>query len=321
MNNKEKCILLIIPYFGKFPNYFELYLFSIKNNSTIDFLFITDDHTKYNYPSNAKVVYKTFDEVRNMFKRTFNLKVDIASPYKLCDYRPFYNCVFKKYTLGYDYVGWCDVDVIFGDIRKFISKIDLDSYSKFFDSGSFSFIRNNDMIANLLVNAPISPYYYSISDCIALKDKTIHYDEYNGINRVLFENNYDRFTDFDAFADVFFLKDDFYLTNAFFEAGNEKWVFKYENGTLIGINEDGLEKEFMYVHLQKRKMEYNGLLDNYYIVPNKFIKNWDYKFDQKNIKSVKEKDNKNDFYYSKDYLLNYINDNFELFIDDISKKM
>lgn len=32
--------LIIIPYFGKFSNYFDLYLYSISRNEDIDFLFL-----------------------------------------------------------------------------------------------------------------------------------------------------------------------------------------------------------------------------------------------------------------------------------------
>ena len=37
-------IALVIPYFGKFNNYFHLWLESAKRNSTIDFHIYTDQH-------------------------------------------------------------------------------------------------------------------------------------------------------------------------------------------------------------------------------------------------------------------------------------
>lgn len=42
--------LIIIPYFGKFSNYFDLYLYSISRNEDIDFLFFTDADVA-SYPS------------------------------------------------------------------------------------------------------------------------------------------------------------------------------------------------------------------------------------------------------------------------------
>ena len=43
-------IVMILPYFGKLPNYFDLWLQSAEKNSTIDWLIYTDDFTAYNYP-------------------------------------------------------------------------------------------------------------------------------------------------------------------------------------------------------------------------------------------------------------------------------
>lgn len=55
-------IIVVIPYFGKFNSYFNLFLKSIEYNSTVDFLIITDDKRNFDYPSNVKVVYSSFEE-------------------------------------------------------------------------------------------------------------------------------------------------------------------------------------------------------------------------------------------------------------------
>ena len=41
--------ILIIPYFGKFNNYFELWLKSCEYNTDFDWLIFTDDKTNYQY--------------------------------------------------------------------------------------------------------------------------------------------------------------------------------------------------------------------------------------------------------------------------------
>ena len=45
----------------------------------------------------------------------------VNSPYKLCDYKPVYGLIFDEDLQDYDFWGHCDVDLIFGDIRKFIN--------------------------------------------------------------------------------------------------------------------------------------------------------------------------------------------------------
>lgn len=51
-----KKIILILPYFGKLPNFFYLWLQSAINNSTIDFLIVTDCVIQYEIESNIKIL-------------------------------------------------------------------------------------------------------------------------------------------------------------------------------------------------------------------------------------------------------------------------
>ena len=60
----DKKICLIILYFGKLPNYFDLWLNSCKYNSSIDFLIFTDDRTEYDYPKNVRVIYTSFEKIK-----------------------------------------------------------------------------------------------------------------------------------------------------------------------------------------------------------------------------------------------------------------
>ena len=59
-----KKIAYVILYFGKFNDFFPLWLKSCKENPTIDFLIFTDDRTNYNYPKNVKVNYFTFEQIK-----------------------------------------------------------------------------------------------------------------------------------------------------------------------------------------------------------------------------------------------------------------
>ena len=48
-----KSIILIVPYFGKWPVWFEAHLISISRNREVDWLFITDCEIPVNYPQNV----------------------------------------------------------------------------------------------------------------------------------------------------------------------------------------------------------------------------------------------------------------------------
>ena len=125
-----KSIAYVLPYFGKFPKGFELFLLSCKNNSTIDWLIFTDDRTEYDYPSNVKVTYYTFEEIKDKVQKNFNFKIVLDKPYKFCDYKPAYGEIFSEELKGYDFWGMCDLDLAWGDIRKFITDDLLNKYER-----------------------------------------------------------------------------------------------------------------------------------------------------------------------------------------------
>ena len=63
-------IVFICPYFGKLPkNQFPLWLKSCKYNYNIDWIIFTDDKTKYDYPTNVKVIYMKFDEFKDILQK------------------------------------------------------------------------------------------------------------------------------------------------------------------------------------------------------------------------------------------------------------
>lgn len=111
----NKKIGLFLPYFGKFPNYFRLWIKSVAINPEIQFILITDQNLTATLPSNLRVIKKEFKDIQRLIKNKFNkLDISLDSPYKLCDFRPAYGYIFdnliEKY--GLDYWGFCDPDVI-----------------------------------------------------------------------------------------------------------------------------------------------------------------------------------------------------------------
>ena len=117
-----KKICLISVYFGKLPKYFQLWLDSCKGNPNVDFLVFIDDRTEFRYPDNVKRYFMSFEEVRTRFQLLFDFKIQLNTPYKLCDYKPAYGEAFIDYIDGYDFWGYCDIDIIWGDIRKYITE-------------------------------------------------------------------------------------------------------------------------------------------------------------------------------------------------------
>lgn len=272
-----KSICLIIPYFGKFPNYFDLWLKSVKYNKDINFLILTDDYTNYDFPGNVKIVYTTFEKLKEKIQKLFDFKINLKYPYKLCDFKPAYGEIFRDEIRDYDFWGYCDIDLLFGDITKYITKDILDRYDKINMHGHFSLYRNNEEMNNL--------YKYQHKKLVDYKfvfrrNWIYHFDEYPGIS-FFCEYAGIKTIDIENYADINWLEYKFLKYYDHTKRKNDdiniEQIFCWNKGKVYSLvlEENSVNyEEFMYVHLQKRQMEkyINSSSEKYYIVPNKFIK-------------------------------------------------
>lgn len=150
-----KRVILISCYFGKFPWYFQLFLHTCKHNPTIDFLIVTDQSTdNHGLPDNVCMVNTTLDNLNKEFSGKLQLKTNIQEAYKLCDFKPAFGFLFPAHLKDYDFWGHCDIDIIWGNIRAFISDELLNNYDVIsarhdYVTGSFCLWRNNRYINTL----------------------------------------------------------------------------------------------------------------------------------------------------------------------------
>ena len=137
----KKCCF-IIPYFGKFNNYFPLFLKTCAWNKDFNWLVVTDDETKYDYPNNFRVVRMSFQQLKSLVQSKFNFPISLDRPYKLCDYKPAYGYIFEDYLSDYKFWGHCDTDVLMGDLSKFFTDNVFDKYDKIGCLGHMVLYRN-----------------------------------------------------------------------------------------------------------------------------------------------------------------------------------
>lgn len=273
--NKKIC--LIILYFGKLPNYFDLWLNSCRYNSSIDFLLFTDDCTEYNYPENVRVVYTSFEEIKKEIQKKFDFKISLNYRYKLCDYKPVYGYIFQEYIKDYDFWGHCDVDTIWGDIRKYLDDSILEKNDKIFLHGHFTLYKNikriNENFKELIDSDTNKPLYLKVYS----NDGSFYFDEFAGIINLYDNKKYKIYKNIEIIADIDLKYNNFYVIS---NRQNGKYIFKWQvdknTSKLYGIyskNNKLVYQEFMYIHLQKRKMINNIVKnkDEFLIVPDKFI--------------------------------------------------
>lgn len=77
-------VALICCYYGKWPNYFNLWLKGAEYNSDYDFYFVTDlkIHNKpQNVHINVHIINYTFSELREKIQSFFDFKIKLLKPY------------------------------------------------------------------------------------------------------------------------------------------------------------------------------------------------------------------------------------------------
>lgn len=261
-----KRIALIIPYFGKFPNYFPLFLNSCRHNPTIDWLLVTDIAEPYDYPPNVHIIPMTFSDLKKQIQSRFDFEIALERPYKLCDYRPAFGLIFREYLSGFDFWGYCDIDLLFGDLRSFFADETLEAYDKLGHLGHLAMYRNTHEVntAFLSVFDGKARYREVLSD-----EQNLIFDEWDdlSINRIFLKKGL-RVWLWNDFFDAHPSRDNLVRVSRVIGNGPEydtsqqiarcgSWV-TWENGHIYAWQhgQDYAEKiELAYAHFQKRAME------------------------------------------------------------------
>lgn len=173
-----KSICLVLPYFGKFNPYFSLFLESCRCNPTVNWLVYTDCTDEYDWPPNVRKVRTTFDAFKTRFCSHFDFDIVLDRPYKLCDYKPAYGEVLADDLQGFDFWGHCDCDMIFGNIRRFLSDEILSQYAKIFSRGHLTLYRNDPETNSYYRRQTLLPISQVFGDT-----QIYAFDEWSGISK------------------------------------------------------------------------------------------------------------------------------------------
>ena len=242
-------ICIINVYTGKLPDTYPLWLKSVKWNTSIDFLLVTDAEVD-DVPANMRVIKMSLKDIKHLAEQELGMKIALDIPVKLCDYKPVYGVIFNQYLKGYDYWGSCDLDMIFGDLQKFFTKFELYKYDKFLHQGHLALYRNNSTI-NSAYKLPGSYYTYKR---VFSSNESFVFDEYNRINSIFHHNKLPLF-DKTIFANINPAFTKFKCCNL---KNYNKQLFYYASGKVFRAFCDRKGKvhhqEFIYIHLLKRKL-------------------------------------------------------------------
>ena len=292
---KKNCIF-IIPYFGKFNNYFQLFLNSCSTNENYNWLILTDDDGKYDYPKNVEVVNMKKSELEEKIKEKFpTLSINLNKAYKLCDFKPAYGYIFSEYIKDYLFWGYCDNDMIFGNIDHFINIDEILKYDKIGVNGHFTLYRNSKENNELFMSNSRYKYVFE-SEKICKFDEEFGKDFGDSINNI-FVQNHKKIKYIKSMADIYVKSSNFKLTfyqedkDCYYTESKDKSIFVWDNGNLYKYKKikNKIEcNEYLYIHLQKRPMKVSlSNYSKYKIIPNSIenIENNNYKTSFKGIKT------------------------------------
>lgn len=255
MMNQYK-IAVIMTWFGSLPPYFPAWLRSAERNPDIDFLCFCDHEIQSEAP-NIRVFPTTLQATLAAFEKALGRPVRMHSSYKFCDCRPFFGLAYAEYLKGYDFWGYCDIDLVFGRLRDFLTDEWLEKYDRFYPYGHLSVFRNCERI-NHLYDLPGG--IYSRKEIFEGSAKTTP-EEHFGLNRICDRNGISWYSHAD-FAD-FSVKYPKRLEVNHGLANYDSQCFVWKDGEALRVYRDKdrvCTEPFAYMHWQKRKPAIQGEL-------------------------------------------------------------
>jgi hypothetical protein len=166
----------VLCYFGPTPGWINQYLLSCAYNPSIDFLIFTDQKHFPVVPPNVRVKRLTRSSFNALATSKIGVEIELSHARKVCEFKPAYGHLFEEFLDGWDYWGYTDLDVIYGDIRRFLSAATLQDYDVFtarkeFIVGHFTLLRNNHRMRKLYQQSADfratlqSPHVLSFDEC------------------------------------------------------------------------------------------------------------------------------------------------------------
>ena len=176
------------------------------------------------------------------------MKVKIEKPYKLCDFKPAYGKIFEDYIVNYDFWGYCDLDMIFGNISQFVTTDILEEYDKINKYGHFTLLRNTPLLKLLYQR---DGAIFSYIDVFQSKENYA-FDEITGIDKIA-KNIKIKSIDINCMADIDVKHKRYLCIN---DSNYKEQIFSWEGGKIYRYYIQGEKinkEEKMYLHFQKKK--------------------------------------------------------------------
>jgi hypothetical protein len=271
-------ICLVVCYFGTLPLYLDCVLRSCAANPDIDWLIFTDAAPPRKLPPNVRLKPATLAGLRKLFSSRLGFEANLSHNRLLCHFKAAYGLFFEEALGQYDFWGHCDLDMIFGDLRKFLREDILAAHDKILCRGHLALYRNTLEVNRYFMLE--APGVISYRDAFQSgRTDQLTFDEWRGVYAIL------RYHGIPQFHDEFIVDvvppTRWKITR--FEGtairNHPEQVFYWHQGKVFhaypncdgGINDD----EYAYIHFQKRPMPAPAFdpfaVDGFLITPDGFF--------------------------------------------------
>lgn len=153
-----RCCLILV-FLGEWPAWFPYFLTSCAANNRYHWHIFSDSGIELPSPRNVIIHYLSRSSLDELISRKLGCAYQLSSGYKLCDLKPAYGHLFEEFIRDYEFWGYTDLDLIYGDLSIFISDEILDSFDVITAShrilvGHFTLVRNSVKLVRLYRECP-----------------------------------------------------------------------------------------------------------------------------------------------------------------------
>lgn len=155
----KSSIIVLIPYFGKWPFWMDVFLASCERNPDIHWLLISDCGRPEKLPENVIYREQSFSSYKQTVSARLGVDFSSANAYKVCDARPMFGVIHEEDIRGYDFWAFGDLDLVYGDLRSIFTEDLLRKYNLISNhatrvSGHLCLIRNTSEMREAFKRIP-----------------------------------------------------------------------------------------------------------------------------------------------------------------------
>jgi len=117
-------------------------------------LFFTDCEIPAFRDDNIQFIDFSLEDFNKLASQKLDLRIQIQHPYKICDLRPAFGDIFAEYITDYNFWGYGDIDLIYGNLDAYFIDELLDNYDILsnhdqFVTGHLCLLRNSPKVISL----------------------------------------------------------------------------------------------------------------------------------------------------------------------------